>query len=73
MNARESDETVLSENGFKVFFFRNGFRKRKRQMKRVVDEATCRAMSEGFGGASEQQKVQPLGNSASVPRRSVLT
>ena len=28
-------------------------------MKRAVDEATCRAMSEGFG---EQQKVQPLGN-----------
>ena len=59
MNARESDETVLSGNGFKGF--RNGFRQRKRQMKRTVDEATYRAMSEGFGGASEQQKVQPLG------------
>ena len=40
--------------------FSEWFRKRKRQMKRAVDEATCRAMSEGFGGVSEQQKVQPL-------------
>ena len=48
-----------SEMGLRVF--RNGFRKRKRQMKRAVDEATRQTMSEGFGGASEQQKVQPLG------------
>ena len=52
VNARESDGTVLSENGF---------RKRKRQLKRAVDEATRQAVSEGFAGASEQQKVQPLG------------
>ena len=45
--------------------FSKWIRKRKRQMKRAVDEATCRAMSEGFGGASEQQKVQPLG----IPRQ----
>jgi len=40
VNARESDGTVLSENGFKSFF-ENGFGKRKRQLKRAVDEATC--------------------------------
>jgi len=41
--------------------FRNGFGKRKRELKVTVDEATCQAMGEGFGGASEKQKVQPLG------------
>ena len=34
-------------------------------MKRAVDEATRQTMTEGFGGASEQQKVQPLG----IPRQ----
>ena len=49
----------MERNGFKDFS--NKFGKRKRQLKVTVDEATCRAMGGVFGGASEKQKVQPLG------------
>ena len=48
-----------NEMGLRVFEM--GLGSANGKMKRAVDEATCRAMSEGFGGASEQQKVQSLG------------
>ena len=58
LRIQRDDETVEMK-GFKGFS--NKFGKRKRQLKVTVDEATCGVMDEGFGGASEQQKVQPLG------------
>ena len=49
---QKDDGTVGSTKGFRGFFER--FRKRKRQLKMTVDEATCRAI--GKRGLVERQK-----------------
>jgi len=56
---KEDDGTVKSAKGLKVF---ERFRKRKRQLKMTVDEATCRVIEKGVGGALERQGVRTYGN-----------
>jgi len=63
----EDDGTVKSDKGLRVF---ERFRKRKRQLKMTVDEATCRVIEKGVGGASEGQRVRTYGESVRAPRRS---
>ena len=56
---KKDDGTVNSAKGLRVFE-RCG--KRKRQLKTTVDEATCRLIKEGVGGASERPRVQMYGD-----------
>ena len=51
LRMKKDDGTMKSAKGLRVF---ERFMKRKRQLKTTVDEATCRVIGKGVGGASER-------------------
>ena len=59
LRMKKDDGTVKRAKGLRVF---GRFRKRKRQLKTTVDEATCRVIEKGVGGASERQRVRTYGD-----------
>jgi len=59
LRVKKDDGTVKSAKVLRDF---ERFRKRKRQLKTTVDEATCRVIEKEVGGASERQRVQTYGN-----------
>ena len=59
LRMKKDDGTVKNAKGLRVF---ERIRKRKRQLKTTVDEATCRMIEKGVGGASERKRVRTYAN-----------